>query len=194
MLKSFVTTGKGDGGETRSLDGAQLPKDHIMMETLGALDALRGQMALVRVLLLQKRPDDEHDAEFLLFLLHACFIMGSAISDPRDQKMEWRRGHLTPNHLEALEIEQARLEQAMNLPAAFIVCAANEMAAQADIAASTARTFERRMVAFHRAFPEFQQTIYSAFVNRLSDYLFILARSLDNGSYQTVNYDKIIIP
>ncbi len=187
-MKSYVTTKQGDAGTTRALDGSVFFKDHPRMEAVGALDSLRTQMALLRVQLLEQRPEASEEATFLLFLLHVCFLIGAAVSDPENQKMEWRRGELTPSHLLRLEQEQARLEDALTLPRAFIACADNALAAQADVVASTTRAFERRLAAFHQATPAFNAELCMAFTNRLSDFFFILARHLENGRHHPVNY------
>jgi len=190
-MESSVTTKKGDSGQTRALDGAAYGKDHVLMEAVGALDALRAQTALLRVQLQEQQPEALEEIGFLLYVLHSYFLIGSAISDPHNQKMEWRRGQLNPGHLQRLEAEQARLEAALRLPRAFIVCAVNALAAQADITAATTRTFERRLVAFAKAMPDFDAATMLAYVNRLSDFFFILARHLENGRHQPVNYELL---
>ncbi len=188
-MKSQVTTHYGDGGMTRSLGGDRVPKSHPVMEAVGALDAFRAQLCLLRLALLEK-PGGGHaaEAECLWWLLHVCFLMGAEISDPLKKHPEWRRGEVGGGHLKKLEAEQARLEGMTPLPRAFVVSAANTTAALADIAATSARTFERRLVALKEAEPGFDAEGLFAFVNRLSDYLFILARHLDGGEHQTVDY------
>jgi len=187
-MKSKITTGRGDGGKTTSLDGDSFEKNHPRMEAAGALDMLRAQTALLRLQLQEQYPEDLMETDFLLFLLHLYFLIGTVISDPYMRKPEWRRGEIRKEHLARLEQEQGRLESGLNLPASFIVSASNTAAAQADIAAATARAFERRLVAFREATPGLQIPLVLSFVNRLSDYFFILARRLDNGQHQTLDY------
>lgn len=189
-MDSHVTTKNGDSGRTQALDGSVLSKDHIMIETVGTLDLLRTQTSLLRVSLQEQRKEQQEEIEFLLFLLHAYFIIGSAISDPGNAKRQWRQGEITRVHLEKLEKEQARLESSLHLPHSFIVCASNRLAAQADVTTAWARTFERRLVAYMRAEPLFDATILLPFVNRLSDYFFILARYLEEGRHCPVDYES----
>lgn len=190
-MKSMVTTGKGDAGLTQALDGDSYDKDHIMMEAAGALDLLRTQTALLRVQLQEQRPEALNEIGFLLYLLHTYFLIGAAISDPNDRKPEWRHGALAQHHLQRLEDEQARMEASLRLPRAFIVCAANALAAQADITAAIARSFERRLVTFCREMPDFDATIHLAYANRLSDFFFIMARYFETGRHQPVNYELL---
>lgn len=187
-MKSQVTTKKGDSGQTTALDGEVFAKDHPLMEALGALDTMRAQIALLRAQILEQRPDADREAEFLLFLLHTCFLFGSSLADARNRKPEWHPLRLESMHLDRLEAEQDRLEAGLQLPQAFISCASNSLAAQADIAAGYVRAFERRLVAFQRIVPEFSDPVYYAFANRVSDFLFILARHLEGGQHQAVDY------
>ena len=187
-MKSQVTTKKGDAGQTTALDGEMFGKDHPLMEALGALDTMRAQIALLRAQILERRSDASREAEFLLFLLHTCFLFGSSLADARNRRPEWHPLRLEPMHLDLLEAEQARLEAGLQLPRAFIAGASNSLAAQADIAAGYARAFERRLIAFQRIVPEFNDPVYNAFANRASDFLFILARHLEEGRHQPVDY------
>lgn len=187
-MKSNVTTGKGDSGQTRALDGTQFEKCHPMMEAVGTLDTLRTHTALLRLQLQEQYPDETGQIDFLLLLLHTYFLIGTTISDPQMRKPEWHRGEITMEHLQRLESEQQRLEEGLTLPHSFIVSATNPVAAQADVTASAARTFERRLVAFCQSTPEFQHPACLAYINRLSDYFFLLARHLEKGHHQPVDY------
>jgi len=188
-MKSSVTTKQGDAGQTKALDGNAFDKCHSMMEAVGALDALRVQTALLRLQLQDKNPEALPEIGFLHFLLHTYFIFGATISDPYRRKPEWHHGEITQHYLDRLEAEQEHLESGLRLPRAFIVSATNALAAQADITACAARTFERRLVAFCRETPGFECPICLAFANRLSDYFFILARHLEKGYHLPVNYE-----
>ncbi|MCK5861530.1 MAG: ATP:cob(I)alamin adenosyltransferase [Candidatus Hydrogenedentes bacterium] len=187
-MKSKLTTGQGDTGKTRTLDGRVLAKSHPALEAVGTLDALRTQTALLRLQLQKKEPEECSEINFLLFLLHTYPLIGTAISDPYIHKPEWRRGELEEKHLHFLEEEQKRLEAELNLPREFIVSATNILAAQADCTAVAARTFERRLVAFCQSTPDFDIPICLAFTNRMSDYFFVLARYLEKGHHEVVTY------
>lgn len=189
MQHHSITTGKGDQGETRALDGSTLPKDHAMMEALGALETLRAHLALLQIRL-QPIAEEKESTECLFFLLHACFALGAYISDPESADPESPHA-LTPQHLERLEQEQHRLETELNLPGAFIAAASNEDAALADLAVAAARSFERRLVGYQRIAPGFNAPLPLAFANRMSDFLFILARHLEKGVYHTVDYSRL---
>ena len=188
-MKSQVTTKYGDEGMTRILGGETLSKCHPILEANGALDSLRTRLARLRLMVVERNPAEaELHAAFLWWLLHACFVAGAQISDPLWRHHAAHPGKIGDEHIAKLEAEQARLEALTSLPHAFIVSAANMASAEADAAATTAREFERRLVSLHEAVPEFDCAELLVFTNRLSDYLFILARRLDDGRYHTVDY------
>ncbi len=189
-MKSQVTTKNGDDGTTRTLGGDLLPKSHPIVEANGALDSLRAQLAVLRLAIVDRNPAGaEQHAAFLWWLMHLSFLAGAEISDPLWRHHAFHPGKVGPEHLAKLEAEQDRLEQMTPLPHAFIVSAANVAAATADVTATVARQFERRLVTLHEAMPEFNCGDLLIFANRLSDYLYILARRLDDGRFQTVDYD-----
>ena len=212
---SQVTTKRGDRGETTALSGEHYLKSHPVIECSGALDELRAQIALVRVLLIDAYPQRNTpgtatpgdtntntpspertqqspyagEIEFLRWLLHICFIIGAQCSDPTNRRPQFRTADLGPEHLAYIEAFQAQLEERVTLPKAFILSAANPIAAHTDIAATAARRLERAIVRVQQTIPEFDTTHLLPFVNRLSDTLFMLARLLDEGHYEVVQYD-----
>lgn len=191
-MRSRVTTKNGDGGVTRTLSGDVLSKAHPILECTGRLDALRAQLALLRLEIITVEPDEVEAIEkFLFWLLHCCFIVGAEVNDPERKHPEYRQGEIGPFHLDCLEKAQARLEAKTQFPRAFIVSAGNRAAALADVTATVARDFERSLVRLSEALPQFNAAALLAFTNRLSDYLYILARHLDNGKGQAVDYGVI---
>jgi cob(I)alamin adenosyltransferase len=190
-MKSQVTTGKGDGGETRILGGEVLPKSHPVLECTGSLDTLRAHLALLRLEAIKAGHDDLGGV--LLWVIHSCFLMGTAINDPKRRHPEYRIEDISEKHLRYLEAEQARLEAETPLPRAFIAAAACPAAAWADLTATVARTLERNLVRLKEAEPDFEAEAILAYVNRLSDFLFIAARRLEEGRHQTVDYSVLDI-
>jgi cob(I)alamin adenosyltransferase len=188
-MKSRVTTGVGDQGTTRTLSGETLPKSDLVLECTGWLDALRANIAAIRIeLLASEREDARERADFLFWLLHVCFLIGTEVNDPRNTKPEYRHEVVSKKHLKRLEAEQAALEAQLNLPRAFIACAANAIAADIDVAATVVRTLERNLVRLQEQEPAFAAGDILRFVNRLSDFMFVLARYLEDGHHQAVDY------
>lgn len=189
-MHSHVTTKGGDRGETGSLGGDRYSKSHVIMECCGKVDALRAETALCRILMLESgRSDAEALAAQLLWILHTYFLIGAQCNDPLDKHPEYRKEDLAARHLERLEAYQAELEARTPLGRTFIAGASNALSARLDIACTSARTLEREIVRLKEQVPSFNSEHIVAFVNRLSDFLFVLARCVEDGEHLEVNYD-----
>lgn len=194
-MKSQVTTKRGDAGSTSALSGDEYPKSHPIMECVGCLDELRAHTALLRLQILESRIEGhERLGDFLLWLLHAYFLIGSVCSDPTNKHPEYRKRDLGAQDVARLEAEQQRFEEQTPLPHMFIVCAANLLSAQADVTCTICRRLERNLVRLKEAVPEFDAPQVFVFVNRLSDSLYMLARRLDHPNHQTVDYTLLDKP
>ena len=191
-MRSQVTTRRGDRGFTVALNGHEYPKHHPIMECVGTLDELRTHLAMALLMI----ADSEARTTFVLretltWLLHVLFAVGAQCSDPLMEKPQFHRVHIGENHLKRLEEAQQQLEEVVRLPRQFVVGATNLPACQLDVACAVARRFERALVDLKTQIPDFQADDLLAFINRLSDFLYMAARYLDNGVFHTVNYDVV---
>ncbi|HOF39623.1 MAG TPA: ATP:cob(I)alamin adenosyltransferase [Candidatus Hydrogenedentes bacterium] len=188
-MHSKVTTKQGDRGETTALNGGTYPKCHPIIHCAGALDEARAQTALLRqVLIAQNDTGYDGAVAFLHWVLHTFFVIGTECSDPERKHPEYRRGAIGEKELQRLEAAQLRLEAQLALPRAFIVGASTIPAAHADVACTAVRRLERAFTALQQAVPGFDAGLLPAFLNRLSDYLYILARWLERGVHLPVDY------
>jgi len=191
-MDSQVTTKRGDAGETTVLSGDSIPKSHPIAECVGTVDELRTQTALARLRIIEDKPIcSERAAGFLLWLLHTYFLIGSACSDPGNKHPEHHKRDIGPGDLARLETEQQWLEEQTPLPHSFIVSASCTASAHVDIACGVARRLERNMVRLRECVPEFASADLFAFVNRLSDSLYMLARMLEHPVHETVKYEVL---
>jgi cob(I)alamin adenosyltransferase len=188
-VKSQVTTKRGDTGSTVTIAGETLSKSHAIFECCGRIDTLRAQTALCRLLLIESgHPQAARLGEFLYWLLHVYFVIGSQCNDPGNRRPDLRRRDVGPGDVASLENWQQEFEGAAKLPKQFILSAANVSAAQVDLACTLARDAERSVVRLRETSPGFAAEHILVFLNRLSDTLFMLARYLDGGSFTTVDY------
>lgn len=188
-MKSQVTTKCGDQGTTRTFGGDVLSKGHPILECTGRLEELRAHLARIRLRIIEDQPaESETLSAFLFWLLHCCFLIGAEVNDPLRKHPEFRRGEIGRKYLDKLEAELQRLEALTPLPRAFIATASTLLAAEADVAAAVARAFERSLVRLKESTPGFEAVNLLAFSNRLSDYLYILARHLEGGRHIPVDY------
>jgi len=162
------------------------------MECVGSVDALRTHTAMLQLRLADVRlPDEKTINQFLSWLLHTFFVLGSFCSDPECKRPEYHTHLISAADLERLEKEQTRLESQIDLPRAFILSPSNLASAEAELARVAARTLERQLVRLQETLPEARMQPVLPYVNRLSDYFFILARHLDQGRFKTVDYTTL---
>ncbi len=161
---SKIYTRTGDGGETGLGDGARVPKDDARVEAYGTVDELNSAVAMV----LAEGPPAAV-AACLREVQHELFDLGGELCLP---------GHA------AISAEQvARLERELDgfnadLPPLreFVLPGGGRAAAACHLARTVCRRAERRLVALRRSRPVRDEAL--AYLNRLSDLLFVLARVL----------------
>ncbi len=185
-MHSQITTKRGDDGTTDTLSGNSLSKAHPLIECLGTLDTVRAQTALIRLEITRSAlPGHPAIDAFLLWLLHTYFLLGASLSGQRKKLSSTAHHGISATHVQRLEEAQAWLEERTPLPRVFIVSATNPLAAQIDVATTFVRTLERRLVEVKESTPNSVSAPSLAFVNRLSDYFFLLARYAEEGHHHT---------
>lgn len=159
-----IYTKTGDEGMTSLRDGVRVPKDDPRIETNGQIDQLNAHLGVVRSML----HDDDENSRLILALQRELMTVMSHIATPE--------GCINPRELHAHEII-AQLEQAIdsaNYQGGFVVPGGcSQLAAFIHLARTQARTVERRLWSLHREHPVDSDVL--VMMNRLSDYLFILA-------------------
>jgi cob(I)alamin adenosyltransferase len=165
---SKITTRTGDAGETGLGDGSRVAKDSARIHALGDIDELNSSLG---VLLAERLPAPLKRA--LLQVQHELFDLGGEVSIP---------GHvmITAAHVERLEA----LTQAHNARLAplkeFILPGGSRAAAAAHLARAVCRRAERSLVALGRREPVGERA--RQYLNRLSDLLFVLGRTLNRAA------------
>ena len=171
------------------MSGDRFSKAHIIFETCGTIDAVRARLAQLRLAISSSKLDEANEvAEFLMWLIHTCFLIGSHCNDPQNKHPEYRNREFDKTFLEKLDAFQAELESHVTLPKNFIATASNDLAASTDVLCTEVRRLERRIVALNEHEPAFDPAHILPFVNRLSDTLFMLARSFEDGKHIPVDY------
>jgi cob(I)alamin adenosyltransferase len=165
MAKIYTRT--GDRGETSLLSGGRVAKDHPRVEAYGTLDELSSTLGL---LLCEAPP--EGAARELAGIQATLFAIGSILADPdgrlsRDEGV-WRTEPIE-RWIDAMDADLEPLD-------AFILPGGSRGAALAHVARTICRRAERRVRA--AADPSLPTGVL-AYLNRLSDALFVLARWLN---------------
>jgi len=169
-----VVTKMGDKGRTRLLSGEEVGKAELRLEVSGTVDELCSHLGLARSFISDADLADEV-RKLTVDLFRICAELASNSPD----KQKW----LEPTeaiHVERMEKRIEAIEQTLRLPPSFIVPGATKASASLDIARAVARRLERRVSALADAggYANPQGVIY---LNRLSDYLFLLARAVEKS-------------
>ena len=170
MRLSKIYTRTGDKGETGLADGRRVGKDHPRIEAIGELDTLNSQLGLLLADLEEAAatwPGLAEISEVLSPCQHRLFDLGGELAMPEYQALQ-------PVEIERLEAAIDRWNEEVGPLENFIMPGGSRLIAQAHVCRSLARSAERRCQHLNAVEPLRAEGL--AYVNRLSDLLFVAAR------------------
>lgn len=172
MAKEFkIYTKTGDDGTTGLLGGTRVKKFNIRLEAYGAVDELNAAIGVIRSF---KMPANL--LEYLMEIQHKLFNIGSRLASDEQGKAFTEKLLITPDHIQYLEMAIDAMEEELPRLTHFILPGGDPAAAQCHVARTVCRRAERRILEF--ADQEHVQPETLKYINRLSDFLFVLARKL----------------
>ncbi|MGQ0701566.1 MAG: cob(I)yrinic acid a,c-diamide adenosyltransferase [Gemmatimonadales bacterium] len=167
-MKLYTRT--GDEGETGLFGGGRVPKDNPRVAAYGDIDELNAALGLVRA-----TPPDLRDPE-LEAIQRDLFSLGGQLASPNPEKVRaaLAKAELTDQRVtdleHAIDIAEAELQPLR----AFILPGGSPKAATLHLARTICRRAERSVVALSHQ--DEVPPLFLRYLNRLSDYLFVLAR------------------
>ena len=174
-----VYTKTGDKGTTALFGGTRVPKDHIRIESYGTVDELNSYIGLIR-----DQEIDSHYKKILIEIQDRLFTVGAILATPPEKEVK-KNGELrlqklgiTESDIELLENEIDTMEEALPPMTHFVLPGGHTTVSYCHIARCVCRRAER--LAVHLDHNEPVSEIVIMYLNRLSDYLFVLARKLSN--------------
>jgi cob(I)alamin adenosyltransferase len=172
---SRIYTKSGDGGETGLGDGSRLPKDAPRIEAIGDVDELNAVLGLVLANCLACP-----DTPLLRNIQNDLFDVGADLCVPLvNQEEPGKCLRVTPAQAGRLEQAIDRLNANLAPLNSFILPGGTPAAAWLHLARTTCRRAERAVVTLLRTEKVNPQVLI--YLNRLSDYLFVLARVANVG-------------
>lgn len=177
-----IYTKTGDTGTTSLASGERVPKTCARLQAYGTIDELNSYIGL----LLTYLTATEHEAT-LLHMQHTLFVCGGYLATGSSHAPLCA---VTPDDIAGIE-QQIDLMQS-NLPPlrAFILPGGSRPAAIAHICRTVCRRAERCILAIAEEGTDMDPKLLS-YVNRLSDYFFVLARKINKDENQAENIWKI---
>jgi cob(I)alamin adenosyltransferase len=174
-----VYTKTGDNGTTALFGGTRVPKHHIRIESYGTIDELNSHIGLIR-----DQEINPHYKEILIEIQDRLFTIGAILATPPEREVK-KNGELRLKNLgiidsdiELLEKEMDAMEDALPPMTHFILPGGHTTVSYCHIARCVCRRAERLAVHLDHNEPVAENAI--KYLNRLSDYLFVLARKLSN--------------
>ena len=165
-----VYTKTGDSGTTSLLGGTRVSKAHIRIEVYGTVDELNACIGLLRDQAVNKMRKD-----FLKEIQNRLFTLGATLAtEPGKDKVI--KPNLFPCDIEALENAMDEMDTTLPVLKNFVLPGGHQSVSFAQLARCVCRRAERIAIALHEAEPVDEQAI--KYLNRLSDYLFVLGRKM----------------
>lgn len=163
-----IYTKNGDKGESRLLGGTKVQKDNIRLEAYGTIDELNAFIGH-----LHDQNIDKNHKTVLLAIQNQLFNLGSILSfDGKKSKI--KLPELTKKHVLKLEQEIDNMEQKLPQLTDFILPSGHMICSLCHITRAVCRRAERRVVTLQKS--EKINGTCVQYLNRLSDYLFVLSR------------------
>lgn len=163
-----IYTKTGDKGLTSLIGGTRVPKHHIRIEAYGTIDELNSWIGLIR-----DQQVNTTTVNSLLNIQDKLFTIGSLLAeDPEKSRM--KLPHINNADITFLENEIDRMNESIPELKTFILPGGHTIVSYCHIARCVCRRGERMIVHLQEENPVNEKLII--YINRLSDYLFTLAR------------------
>lgn len=167
-----VYTRGGDKGRTSLVGGQRVSKASTRLEAYGTVDELSSHLGLLAAML-----DEGHEYDMVIRIQNNLFNLCTNLATDQDLTPLYPSAYLPEGEIQLLEHEVDSIMGQMPEKQGFILPGGTLAAAQAHVCRTVCRRAERRIVALAEeatVTPEVQQ-----YINRLSDYLFVLAKKLN---------------
>ena len=172
-----IYTKTGDKGLTSLIGGSRVPKNHIRIEAYGTVDELNSWIGLIA-----DQVSNQETVFALREIQDRLFTIGSNLASEPD-KSKMKIPDLLENDVEFLEKQIDSMNEVLPEMRFFILPGGHVTVSNCHIARCVCRRAERHVI--HLNENEFVQETIIKYLNRLSDYLFVLARFI--GHQMNVN-------
>ena len=166
-----IYTRTGDAGETGLLDGRRVSKAEPRVDAYGEVDELNACLGLVL-----SAGIDTDLADMVVQIQRELFSLGASLADPTTRAARHAKASVEETDVKRLEGWIDRLDAELEPLRRFILPGGSSAAAATHLARAVCRRAERRMVALGT---DAVGAVPIAYVNRLSDLLFTLARAVN---------------
>ena len=168
-----IYTKTGDKGETALGDGSRLPKQALRISAYGTVDETGSVIGTARL-----HAEGEMDA-MLARIQNDLFDLGADLCVPEDGRRAEGRLRIAPAQIERLEREIDAMNEKLAPLTSFILPGGTALAAHLHLARAITRRAEAAMVTLAQDEKINEAALH--YINRLSDHLFVMARTANDG-------------
>jgi cob(I)alamin adenosyltransferase len=172
-----IYTKTGDRGTTGLIGGTRVPKNDPRLDAYGSVDELNAFIGFLTTF-----PLEAENRSFLQNIQHKLFTIGANLATDRNKVDVDSFSIITESEIEKIEKEIDRLDRFLPALKSFVLPGGSQDAGAAHICRTVARRVERRLFDLREIHPVDEPILI--YINRLSDYFFVLAR------YLTVNSEN----
>lgn len=172
MKKSLVYTKTGDKGTTGLIGGTRVSKTHARLEAYGTVDELNANLGLLVTYLTEER-----DRLFVSAVQDKLFSVGSHLATDQDKMKLHEVSIITPDDVASMEAEIDAADEMLPTLRWFVIPGGSRGSAICHVCRTVCRRAERRILSLTEDY-EIDANLL-AYVNRLSDYLFVLSRKIN---------------
>ena len=169
-MATKIYTKTGDAGKTSLIGGTKVPKNNIRIETYGTIDELNSFIGLVNDSIF-----DDHSKNILREIQDRLFTIGSSLACDSDKEAKMKLPDLKESDIELLEGEIDKMNASLPEMKHFILPGGHIAISAIHITRCVCRRAERWCVNMQEQ-NLFIEPLVIKYLNRLSDYFFVLAR------------------
>lgn len=174
----MIYTKTGDKGMTSLVGGQRVSKTDLRLEAYGTVDELNSQLGL-----LLTEVSDASDHALLNEVQNHLFVVGGYLATDQSTTQLRAQSVVTPAMIESLEKAVDEIDSSLPKLRAFVLPGGTRGASMAHVCRTVCRRAERRILALNNQLKERNEAELDAnvlsYMNRLSDFLFVLARKMN---------------
>lgn len=167
---SKIYTKTGDKGMTSLVGGTRISKDHLKIETYGTVDELNSWIGVLR-----DSPENASRKDILKEIQDRLFTLGADLAAEPEQTKR-KIPDLFESDIELLEREMDKMNEEIPPLKAFVLPGGHQSVSFAHVARTVCRRAERHVIRLSKE--EEVNPVIIRYLNRLSDYLFVVSRKI----------------
>jgi cob(I)alamin adenosyltransferase len=181
VVLTKIYTRTGDGGTTALGTGVRVPKNHLRISAYGTVDELNASLGMALLSVRDAAADDAQVRASLIRIQNDLFDLGADLCVPdTGEELPYEPLRMSEQQATWLETEIDRMNSELQPLTSFVLPGGTPAAAALHMARTICRRAERLMVALAASQEEHVSEAALKYINRLSDYLFVASRYVND--------------